>query len=256
MLQAARRGKEQLMPSILVLWDIDHTLIATQGVGGQVYAEAFHAVTGRSLEAMPPLAGRTEPVIFREALRLNGITTTGLFSQFADAQARGYAEHASQLRQQGRVLPGAADALRELANHGDVVQSVLTGNTRQSAEIKLRVFGLDQYLNMEVGAYGTDADIRASLVMFARQRAETAYGTRFDPSSIVLIGDTPNDVEAARSSGARVIAVATGSSSAADLTSAGAATVLQDLTHTQELLSAIYSKDVPDVTPPCPETAG
>jgi len=73
------------MPHILVLWDIDHTLIATQGVGGQVYAEAFHAVTGRELGTMPPLAGRTEPVIFREALKLHGIPDSGdLFGQFAD----------------------------------------------------------------------------------------------------------------------------------------------------------------------------
>lgn len=230
------------MPSILVLWDIDHTLIATRGVGGQVYAEAFRAVTGRTLGTMPPLSGRTEPVIFSEALRLNGIPDTGdLFSQFADAQARGYAEHASQLRQQGHALPGAAAALRELAHHDDIAQSVLTGNTRPSAKIKLATFGLGQYLNLDAGAYGTDADIRAGLVPIARQRAETAYGTSFDPSSIVLIGDTPNDVEAARTTGARIIAVATGSSSAADLAAAGADTVLHDLTYTEELLNAVYA---------------
>jgi phosphoglycolate phosphatase-like HAD superfamily hydrolase len=230
-------------PSILVLWDIDHTLIATRGVGSQVYAEAFRAVTGRDLDAMPPLAGGTEPVIFREALGLHGIANdSDLFSRFADAQARGYAEHADQLRQQGHALPGAADALRELAHQGDIVQSVLTGNTRPSAEIKLRAFDLDKYLNMEVGAYGTDAEARAGLVTIARQRAEAAYRTRFDQSSIVLIGDTPNDVEAALSSGTRIIAVATGSSSTADLTVAGAATVLQDLSHTRELVNAIHSE--------------
>ena len=229
------------MPSILVLWDIDHTLIETRGIGSQVYAEAFRAVTGRALDTMPPLSGRTEPVIFREALKLHGITDTGdLFSQFADAQARGYAEHASQLRKKGRALPGAAEALRDLAQHGDVLQSVLTGNTRPSAEIKLHVFGLDQHINMDTGAYGTDADVRADLVPIARQRAETACGTRFDLTATVLIGDTPNDVQAAQHGGARIIAVATGSHSAADLTAAGATTVLPDLTQTDDLISAIY----------------
>jgi phosphoglycolate phosphatase-like HAD superfamily hydrolase len=190
---------------------------------------------------MPPLSGRTEPVIFREALKLHGITRTGdLFSQFVAAQACGYAEHASQLQRQGRALPGAADALRELARRGDVVQTILTGNTRPSAEIKLSIFGLDQYVHMDVGAYGTDADTRSDLVQIARQRAETAYGTRFDHASTVLIGDTLNDVEAARNSGARIIAVATGSDSAADLAAAGAATVLQDLTQAEDLLTAIY----------------
>ena len=60
------------MASVLVWWDIDHTLIETRGVGGEVYAEAFARVTGRPLAAMPRLAGRTEPVIFREALKANG----------------------------------------------------------------------------------------------------------------------------------------------------------------------------------------
>jgi phosphoglycolate phosphatase len=52
----------------LVLWDIDHTLIETRGVGGGIYAETFRKVTGRPLNEMPALSGRTEPVIFREAL--------------------------------------------------------------------------------------------------------------------------------------------------------------------------------------------
>lgn len=230
------------MPSILVLWDIDHTLIATRGIGSQVYAEAFRTVTGRTLDAMPPLSGRTEPVIFREALKLHGITSTSeLFSQFTEAQARGYSEHATRLRQQGHALPGAADALRDLAQHDDVLQSVLTGNTRPSAEIKLRVFGLDQYLDLTVGAYGTDADNRAALVPIARQRAENAYRTRFDPAATILIGDTPNDVEAARRSGTRIIAVATGSDSTADLAAAGATIILHDLTQHSDLLNAIYA---------------
>jgi phosphoglycolate phosphatase len=229
------------MPTILVLWDIDHTLIATQGVGSQVYAQAFRAVTGRTLDTMPPPSGRTEPAIFREALKQLGITGNGdLFAQFADAQALGYAEHATQLRQQGHALPGAADALRELSHHHDVVQSVLTGNTRPAAEIKLHVFGLDQYLDLDTGAYGTDAGNRADLVPIARQRAETAYSTRFPPAATVLIGDTANDVQAALHSGARIIAVATGSDSTADLAAAGAAIVLRDLTQTGDLIDAIY----------------
>jgi phosphoglycolate phosphatase len=238
---ATARRKEQSMPTVLLLWDIDHTLIATQGIGSQVYAEAFRAVTGRTLDMMPPLSGRTEPVIFREALKLHGITGTGdLFSQFAEAQALGYAEHASQLREKGHALPGAADALRDLAQHGDIVQSVLTGNTRPSAEIKLRVFGLDQYLDLGTGAYGTDSDVRADLVPIARRRADAAYGTRFDPSATVLIGDTTNDVEAALHSGARIIAVATGSDSTDDLAAAGATVVLRDLAQTGDLIDAIY----------------
>jgi phosphoglycolate phosphatase len=118
-------------PPLLILWDIDHTLIETGGVGAEVYAAAFEKVTGRRLEQMAPLAGRTEPVIFRETLALHGLHDTGgLFARFADEQARGYADRSARLRQRGRALPGAARAIDALAARDDVIQSVLTGNTR------------------------------------------------------------------------------------------------------------------------------
>lgn len=228
----------------LVLWDIDHTLIETRGVGSQVYAEAFAKVTGRPLEKMPELAGRTEPVIFREALKNNGIENgQDLYAEFAAEQARGYLAHLDELRHRGRALPGAAEALRELSRRTDVIQSVLTGNTRPSAEIKLRAFDLDRYLNFDIGAYGTDDDTRANLVGIARQRAEKAHGVNFDAGSTVLIGDTPNDVAAARDSGVRIIAVATGKDTAADLSAARADTVLDDLADTAAVLTAIYGRN-------------
>lgn len=228
------------MATLLVLWDIDHTLIETRGVGGQVYAEAFTTVTGRTLDKMPELAGRTEPVIFREALKANSVEDAeGLYDQFAAEQARGYAEHLDDLRRRGRALPGAADALQALSQRPDVVQSVLTGNTRPSSEIKLDAFGLAKYLDLDIGAYGTDDDSRPNLVAIARQRAEKAHGQHYAAGRTILIGDTPNDVAAALSSGARVIAVATGRDTAADLTEAGADTVLTDLTDTRAVLAAI-----------------
>jgi phosphoglycolate phosphatase-like HAD superfamily hydrolase len=227
------------MTTVLVLWDIDHTLIETGGVGGQVYAEAFTKVTGHPLERMPEFAGRTEPVIFRDALKVNGVEDgEGLYQQFAAEQAQGYADHLDDLRRRGRALPGAAEALRALSQRADVTQSVLTGNTRPASEVKLQAFGLDQYLDFEIGAYGTDHDTRANLVGIARQRAQKAHGQDYDGRT-VLIGDTPNDVAAALASGARIIAVATGKDTAAELAAAGANTVLADLTDTRAVLAAI-----------------
>jgi phosphoglycolate phosphatase-like HAD superfamily hydrolase len=115
-----------------------------------------------------------------------------------------------------------------------------SGNTRAAAEIKLRTFRLDRYLDFDSGAYGTDDETRANLVKIARQHAEAAHDSRFDAASTVLIGDTPNDVIAAREGGARIIAIASGSNSTAELANAGADKVFEDLTQTDELLSAIY----------------
>jgi phosphoglycolate phosphatase-like HAD superfamily hydrolase len=226
---------------LLILWDIDHTLIETGGVGSEVYAAAFHKVTGRALEQMAYVSGRTEPVIFRETLALHGIDDPGgLFSLFAEEQARGYAERVPELRQRGRALPGAAQALDTLASRDDAIQSVLTGNTRPSAQIKLSAFGLDTHLDLDAAAYGTDSDARADLVGIARRRATDRTGLPFGPESTVLIGDTPADVAAARDAGARIIAVATGRSSTDELADAGAATVLADLTSTAALIAALY----------------
>jgi phosphoglycolate phosphatase-like HAD superfamily hydrolase len=112
--------------------------------------------------------------------------------------------------------------MRALSQRDDVTQTVLTGNTRPASEIKLQAFGLDKYLDFDIGAYGTDDDVRANLVGIARQRAEKANGQDYATARTVLIGDTVNDVAAALDSGARIIAVATGNDTAGELAVAGA----------------------------------
>ena len=231
--------------NVLILWDIDHTLIETGGVGSEVYAAAFQEVTGHSLEKMADVSGRTEPVIFRETLQMHGIDApANLFDRFAEYQARGYTERAAEMRERGRVLPGVPEALHVISAEDDLIQSVLTGNTRPSSEAKLGAFGLDGLLDLDSGAYGTDDDTRANLVGIARHRAAETYGVAFDPATTVLIGDTPNDVIAARGGGARIIAVATGRDSVDDLAAAGAKTVFADLTDTAALLNAIHDDHV------------
>lgn len=225
---------------LLVLWDIDHTLIKTGGVGSEVYAAAFERVTGQPLKEMPDVLGRTEPVIFRDALALHHLTDPGgLYARFAEAQAQGYTDRLNDLRERGQALPGTAEALQTLASRDDVVQSVLTGNTRPSAQIKLAAFGLDTYLNLDVAAYGTDSDTRADLVGIARQRASSHTGHTFSPDTTVIIGDTPADVIAARDGQARIVAVATGRNTPAELADAGADIVLPDLSDTPALIAAL-----------------
>ena len=228
--------------TVLVLWDIDHTLIETGGVGSDIYAAAFQQVTGHPLEKMADVSGRTEPVIFRENLRLNDVDgPADLFAAFAEHQARLYLERAGEMRKRGRALPGAEEALRAISAEEDLIQSVLTGNTRPSSVAKLGAFGLDGFLDLDSGAYGTDNDIRAELVGIAQHRAANNHRATFNAATTVLIGDTPNDVIAARNGGARIIAVATGKDSTDDLAAEGASTVFGDLSDTAALLHAIQN---------------
>src|SRR6185437_13507993 len=138
----------------------------------------------------------------------------------------------------GRALPGTNDAIAALAAAG-ARQSLLTGNVKAMAVVKLAPFGLTEHLDLDVGAYGDESAVRADLVHLARDRARQAYGTDFSGEATVLVGDTPLDVEAALATGARAVAVATGRPTFADLEASGPHALLADLTDTEQVLAAV-----------------
>ncbi|GAB3450098.1 haloacid dehalogenase-like hydrolase [Streptomonospora sediminis] len=219
-------------PRSLVLWDVDHTLIETRGVGSAVFGDAFEKATGRPMNAgMARAHGETEPVLLEKTLVLNGISDRDdeLFGRFAAAQAEAYRARLEELRSRGRALPGVESALRAVAVDPAVIQSVLTGNTRTAAQIKLSAFGLDDHLDLGIGAYGDDDAHRPNLVEVARTRAAERYEAPIARGRTVLIGDTPNDIAAGKAAGVAVIAVASGASTLRDLTDAGADLVLKTL---------------------------
>ena len=237
------------MRRLLVLWDIDYTLVNARGVGSELYTRVFTSRYGRPLPQPGSMAGRTDRAIAREVLALAGLDghdgmdgldqELQLFQAALNDTAPAFAARA---RQVVTALPGASAALAGLAalapGQGPV-QSLLTGNIRPMAEIKLAAAGLTRHLDLEVGSYGDLHEIRAELVAPARAAAAAAYGQDFGGTATVLIGDTPLDVAAALATGARAVGVATGHFSTADLAAAGAHAVLPDLTGTAAVVSAI-----------------
>ncbi|MGP3959731.1 HAD family hydrolase [Nonomuraea sp. 3N208] len=224
----------------IVLWDIDHTLIDTRGVGRELSAQAFEQVTGVPMLKQAKIDGMTESVIFRETAKLHGLQTDRHdFERFASALTKAHLARAAELRERGHALPGAAAALDALSAMPGVVQTVLTGNIRMVAEIKLQVFGLDRHIRWDTGAFGEDNDVRAELVRIALERATSVFGEPVTSADAVLIGDTPADVEAALESGVPVIAVASGRSSVDDLRDAGAVHTLPSLTDTDSLVAMV-----------------
>jgi phosphoglycolate phosphatase-like HAD superfamily hydrolase len=238
---------------LLVLWDIDYTLVNAGGVGSELYTRVFTSRYGRPLPQPGSMAGRTDRAIAREVLALAGLDGLDQELQlFQDALSATAPSFAARARQVVSPLPGAGAALAGLAalapdglgvpggpGAGPVVQSLLTGNIRPMAEIKLAAAGLTRHLDLEVGSYGDLHEIRAELVAPARAAAAAAYGQDFGGTATVLIGDTPLDVAAALATGARAVGVATGHFSTADLAAAGAHAVLPDLTGTAAVVSAI-----------------
>jgi phosphoglycolate phosphatase len=264
---------------LLVLWDVDGTLLNAGGVGTDLYNVVFLQLFGRTLEAYAPMAGRTDRAIILDTLEMAGVQEP---RRYVDPFIAGLTAHAPSVREavaiRGRALPGAAEALAALASAfppgtesassasgregrdgpdgpdgadargargargARVHQSVLTGNIRPVAEVKLSAVGLREALDLCIGAYGDDHEVRTELVQVARRRAAAVHGTSaddFDGPATVLIGDTPLDIEAALAAGARAIGVATGSSRAADLLAAGAHAVLPDLTDTAQVVRAL-----------------
>jgi phosphoglycolate phosphatase len=218
------------------------------------YAEAFGAVAGRPLIRLPQMAGRSESEIFFDALALNGVDVradgAGLLEPFSAELAAALQARRDDLVSQGQLLPGAAEAVAAVARLDGVVQTVLTGNGRPNAVLKLRAFDLDGFVDFDVGGYGTEAYPKGTLLRVARLRAAEKYGVTFGEDATVYIADSPRDVDAARIGGASSLAVASGRASAAKLREAGADAVLPDLTDTAHLITAITRLTEPSRSAP------
>jgi phosphoglycolate phosphatase-like HAD superfamily hydrolase len=227
----------------LILWDIDGTLVQAGEVGRDIFTEAFQAVLGRAPDQVTAkalvMAGRTDPEIALEFLAAHEVEGERHLPAFSAALVTALAAKAAVIRDRGRALPGARDILDTLDRTDGVVQSLLTGNVQPNALLKLASFELDGYLDFEVGGFGSDHHHRPSLVQVARDKAERKYGTTFDGTATVLVGDTPLDVAAGKAGGARVVAVATGPYRAEELAATGADAVLKDLRDTEAARTAI-----------------
>lgn len=224
----------------LVLWDIDLTLLDLRRLGGRWYRQAVPEVTGREVGDLPPFGGRTDRWIACQLLSSVDVEPTeelidrlhGTVIRIADADRRRVAEV-------GIVLPGVPEVLGELAALPHVEQTLVTGNLREIAAVKLSAFGLDKYLDLDSGGYGDVAEQRSVLVEAAVDNVTRRHGEPFEGAAVVVVGDTPHDVHGALAHDARAVAVATGSYPADALLAAGAHAVLPDLTDTSAAVTAI-----------------
>ncbi|MBC6456801.1 HAD family hydrolase [Actinomadura sp. HBU206391] len=229
----------------LVLWNIDHTLVDVGRVTREAYADAFRRVTGRQLVTLAATAGRSESEIIFETLAFNDVITDDEhLPKFIAALAEAFRVRQRDVRTHGRVLPGAREALAGVDRQPGVVQSVLTGSIRPNAIVKLTELRLDQYVDFEVGGYGSESYPKSALIGLARSRTaekyiEKRFGLPIGEPATVLIADSPRDVQAAQIARIKVIAVATGTANEAALRAAGADLVLPTLADTQTVIRAI-----------------
>jgi len=223
----------------LLLFDIDGTLVLTGRAGLRALNRAFHEATGiaggfHGVNA----AGRTDGYLLEEAARRHGVDLTPQLR--ATLESRYYDILAEEVLAPGegrkQVMPGVRPLIDTLRDRDDTTLALLTGNFRASARIKLEHF--DLWSPFGFGAFADDASDRNLLVPVALSRARAA-GHEPRADRVIVIGDTPLDVECAKAGGVRALGVATGSHTAGDLRHAGADDVFEDLSDTEQVLNAL-----------------
>lgn len=228
MAAAGPAGRGSLMLQ-LVLFDIDGTLIRTGGAGVHAFertgATEFHIPDG--MRAMQ-FAGRTDTSLVREFFERHGLAATPEnFRRFFDRYVF-WLDHLLP-RHPGAVCPGARELLTGLrALPHPPLLGLQTGNIRLGAEIKLRHFGLWGWF--AVGGFGDDDECRHALTRRAVERAARRLGRPLPPRDVIVVGDTPHDIDCARAVGARVLAVATGGATREQLAARSPDWLVDDLT--------------------------
>ena len=221
----------------LILFDIDGTLVLTGGAGVRAMNRACEdLVRGENAMAGVTFAGRTDWSILDDILRNHGHTLDEIL---LEELRRRYVRHlAEEIQLPGRgvkdVMPGIRELLDALSDRPDVRLGLLTGNFIEGARIKLEYFDLWKYFPW--GAFGGDAASRNDLVPIALARAREHGVEALSRRHVLVVGDTPNDIECAVVAGATPVAVATGSYTVDQLRSAGADIVFPDLSDTAEFL--------------------
>jgi phosphoglycolate phosphatase len=227
----------------LALFDIDGTLLWSDGAGRRAFGAALAEVFGDLDPGDFRFDGKTDRQIGRELLRMAGHADERIDAGMAALLAR-YLDglHAELARggRRPRLLPGVRKLLDALEARDDVIIGLLTGNIVQGALLKLRAVGLDP-ARFRVGAFGSDHEHRPELPAVAQRRARERLGLEIPARRVIVIGDTPADIECAHAAGARAIAVATGRYSVEELRAHRPAAVFRDLSDTDAVMEGILA---------------
>jgi phosphoglycolate phosphatase-like HAD superfamily hydrolase len=231
---------------ILVLFDIDGTLLLTGGLGqssAKVSLKRVFGTWGR-IDLFYP-GGRTIEGIFQDTLLDAGVTIdqysckrTELYEIFLGEFNRRLEEGDHHIR----PLPGSLALLEELSARNGTLLGLVTGNHRETARLKLSKANINPDL-FQVGAFGHESTERSDLMLLALNRAEELVGVDFSGSRTVVLGDTTGDVLSAKSIGAVSLAVTTGTDDHTLLSSVKPDRIFLDLSNTKEVLRAIVNVD-------------
>jgi phosphoglycolate phosphatase len=230
----------------LLLFDVDGTLVTTDGAGRRALARALEMVFGTAGRLGDyDLRGKTDPRIVLDVLGAAGLSPVSVRDRLGDcfeAYARALAEEIGDGRRV-HPLPGVAEVVERLEGRKDVVLGLVTGNIEEGARIKLIPTGL--WPRFRTGAFGSDHADRRHLPGLATRRAHALTGYVFRPADVLVIGDTPWDIDCARAFGARAVAVATGNYPAEELATYDPDLLLHSFAEVERALAALLAESPP-----------
>lgn len=225
----------------LVLFDIDGTMLKSEGVGRASMESALQNVFGSAGSSEYRYDGKTDKQIVREVMQREG-HGDDLIDERMDSVMEHYVGGLEQRIGSGsftvRALAGIPELLDALEKREDVVLGLLTGNIREGARRKLAAAGVD-FDRFRINAFGSDSEHRPELPAIARQRAKDSLDLDLSGDQMYVIGDTPADIACGRELGARAIAVATGRYTVEDLRAHMPFAVFEDLSDTEKVMGSI-----------------
>lgn len=231
-------------PRRVILWDVDGTLLSAGPIGRGAFFTGAADALGREVrdDGSVQMSGKTDPLIALEILATVGIEGGEARRRLPDVLeglTRRLTEGRDRIPGEGQLHAGVAEVLERLDAEPDVVQTVVSGNLEVNARIKVAAFGLERFLDMESGAYGSDDPDRDRLVPIALDRVRERYGHAPAPGEAWVVGDTARDLACARAAGARCLLVATGRIAFHDLEPLGADGVRTDLSDAEAVAALL-----------------
>jgi phosphoglycolate phosphatase-like HAD superfamily hydrolase len=228
----------------IVLFDIDGTILWTDGAGRRAVFQALEEHFGATGPGEHRFDGKTDPQIVRELMRHAGVAEVDIDNRLGEVLDR-YLEllhdELAETNHRDHVFPGVRELLEALESRDDVLLGLLTGNIHGGAHAKLAAVGIAPS-RFRVGAFGSDHHDRPQLPEIARRRAEEMLGGPVSGRDVIVIGDTPADIACGIEIGARAIGVATGRYSVKELSACNPAAVFPDLSDTDAVVRAILAE--------------
>ena len=226
----------------LLLFDVDQTLLSTEGADRKALNEAFEELFGIPDGFVDiQFFGRMDLAIVGDAFRKWGIDHAqdpGTMDRFKEA----YLDKFSAVLEDwadGREFPGVRELLESLSRRKDVNLGLATGNFREAAILKLQKYRFDEFF--VEGGFGGEAGERRQVVSMAIERCQARTGKKYAKEDIYVIGDSPSDIIAGKANGVRTVAVATGNSSLETLRTHDPTHLFPDLSDTEAFMTQVLA---------------